>query len=123
MDKFERSPSLDELRRPNELQTTRIPLNLNYHHPNGLYGNLGATHVRQKVDGLVVDGTASERFWTVNGKIGFRLPNHLGSIEAEVRNLFDEDFNYFGDDFQTGTIPRLDFIPERTITVSASINL
>jgi Tfp pilus assembly protein PilF len=123
VDRFERSPALDEVRRPNALRTTRIPLNLNYHHPNGMYGNLGATHVRQKVDGLVVNGEASERFWTMDGKIGYRLPNRLGSVEAEVRNLFDRDFNYFGDDFQTGTIPRLDFIPERTITISASINL
>ena len=123
VDKFERSPPLDEVRRPNELRTTRIPFKLNYHHPNGIYGNLGTTHVRQKVNGLVVNGEASERFWTVDGKIGYRLPNRLGSIEAEVRNLFDEDFNYFENDFQTGAIPRLDFIPERTITISASINL
>jgi outer membrane receptor protein involved in Fe transport len=121
-DKFERSPPLPQERKPNELRTFRLPIDLGYQHPNGLFGNLAAINVRQKIDGLAANGEDDEHFWTVNGSIGYRLPKRRGIIELQVRNLFDQDFKYFGLDFQSGNVRRLEFLPERTIAVHASLN-
>ena len=35
-----------------------------------------------------------ERFWTLDASIGYRLPKRYGLVSLDVRNLFDEEFDY-----------------------------
>jgi hypothetical protein len=122
MDRFKRDPPLPEARKPNKLRTFRLPIDLGYHDPNGLYASLSVINVRQELEGVAANGKDSERFVTVNGRIGYRFPKRRGGFGIEVNNLFDQDFRYFGEDFQTGTLRRLEFLPERTISAQAWLN-
>ena len=59
-------------------------------------GNIGCN---QKADFFVLDAS-----------VGFRLPERLGIISIEARNLFDEDFR-----FQDSDLANPRFIPDRVI--------
>jgi len=35
-----------------------------------------------------------DHFWVVDASLSYRLPKRYGLITLEVRNLFDEEFNF-----------------------------
>ncbi len=68
------------------------------------------------------DGTDS--FFTVDAAIGWRLPNRLGIVSLEGRNLFDNEFKFQDDGFrefrdEPSTGP---YIPDRTIIGRVTLN-
>jgi len=75
----------------------RVPLSVRYFHPGGLYTRATATWVRQEGRFNTNDGfdTPQEsRFGVLDLGIGYRLPDRLGVLSLDVRNLFDETFRF-----------------------------
>jgi len=96
-----------------ELRTHYLPLEISYFHPSGPFTKLGATYVHQDAtrDDL---SNSHDRFWTLDASIGYRLPKRYGLVSFDVRNLFDEEFDY-QNSFNEGAqqLPR--FQPSRAV--------
>jgi tetratricopeptide (TPR) repeat protein len=104
----------DVLTDQTELDTHRVPLGINFFHPSGVSASLTATYWDQ--DGTfqrIATGeieAGSDRFWTVNAAINYRLPKRYGFITVGATNLFDEEFKFFDIDAQNPVIQ-----PTRTV--------
>ena len=100
-----------------EVTTHKIPLQVGFFHPSGLFARTRATFVDQsgrfeKV-GTVGRGEVTpgnDRFWVADMAIGYRFPERRGLVALEVRNLFDHRFNFQDVDPSDPTVIR-----ERTI--------
>ncbi len=124
-DRYKSEAGLD-VNLPREVETISVPLIARYFHPSGFFAGVGATYVHQEVDrpdaSLRADGTDS--FFTVDAAIGWRLPNRLGIVSLEGRNLFDNEFKFQDDGFrefrdEPSTSP---YIPDRTIIGRVTLN-
>ena len=89
------------------LSTHRLPIGLNYFHPNGFIGRIRTTYYDQQGDfsttgaGFVADAPTekkSDSFWLVDASLGYRLPKRRGIVSVGVANLFDESFNFVDTD-------------------------
>ena len=88
------------------VRTHKVPLGINYFHPNGLIGKLKATFIDQKGDftsgpGFIAGAPTEEKsddFWLVDAAVGYRLPKRRGIVSVGVTNLFDESFNFVDTD-------------------------
>ena len=63
----------------------------------GMFASLRATFVDQEgrfQSPMQVVEPAADRFWTVDGSIGYRLPRQHGIAAVEFRNLFDQAFRF-----------------------------
>jgi outer membrane receptor protein involved in Fe transport len=104
---------------PLEVETISVPIEVRYFHRNGLFAGLGATYVHQDVDREPAFSfiAGSDDFISVDAVIGWRLPNRLGMISLEARNLLDEQFNYQDDNYrQFGDDPAVSpYAHERTV--------
>lgn len=117
MEDFERDPSSTiSLNRPLALDTRRLPVILGFFSPSGLFARLTATHFRQNIEQQIATGgttSDSDSFWIADLALGYRLPKRYGLLSFEVKNLFDEKFNFHDTDFQSG-LPRLPLVqPDR----------
>jgi Flp pilus assembly protein TadD len=101
--------------------THRLPFRANYFHPNGLFFGLGVNFVVQKLEDSVPpfqNLSGRSRFVLVDLGMGYRLPRRLGIIRLDIRNLFNENFQYQGVSDRTSTAIERDsfyYWPERTI--------
>jgi len=96
-----------------ELKTHRLPLSIRFFHPSGVSAGLVATYVDQSGEfGDPHDRLAeeSEQFWVVDAALSYRLPKRYGILSLEVKNLFDEEFQFQDTDASN---PRI--IPDRMI--------
>jgi TonB dependent receptor len=97
-----------------EASTHRVPLEARFSHPTGLFARVRGTFVDQDgrfenfQTGEIISG--SDTFWVADVGLGYRFPKRWGLASIEVRNLFDENFQF--QDTDPGD-PRLG--PERTI--------
>ena len=66
---------------------------------------------------MVAVETGQDDFWIVDAVISYRLPKRFGFITLGVKNLLDEEFNYFDTDTRNPTIQ-----PERTIFGRATVS-
>jgi outer membrane receptor protein involved in Fe transport len=76
------------------------------------------TYNHQDGDFLALSGdsrSGEDSFWLVDAAISYRLPKRYGIITAGVRNLFDEEFNYFDRDPDNPSI-----MPDRIFFVTAT---
>ncbi len=109
---------------PLSMRTEILPVTVRYFHPSGLFGQIGATYVNQKVK-LNTGDIASDQFGLLDGGIGYRLPMRRGTISINVRNLLDRRFEF--QDLSTRTSPpsvsNPPFLPERTIFASLVLAL
>ncbi len=83
-----------------ELDTHRLPFGVSLFHPSGFSAKLKVTYVDQAGD-FQSQGSEEnsflqkdDRFWIVDAAVRYRLPNRLGFITVEARNLFDERFSF-----------------------------
>jgi len=106
-----------------ELTDHRFSLGAAYFAPSGLRAMAGATYIDQEGEfnpfgarpgSPPIPGSSS--FWTFDAAVGYRLPRRMGLISLNVRNLFDEDFQFQDTDPGNPTS-----IPERLVTLTASI--
>jgi len=102
---------------PRRLATHQIPLSLNLYHTKSLFSKITGTFINQETEYANVQNsleTYNESFWLFNTSIGFRLPNRIGSISLEVRNVFNNSFRYTSTFDASG--PQLSpFTPEREL--------
>jgi outer membrane receptor for ferrienterochelin and colicin len=87
-----------------ELDTHSLALQLNYFTPSGWTVGLRTSHIMQ--DGLFNPsgfGAATldeDNFWVVDLSASYRLPEKRGLFSVDVRNLFDQDFQFQGSDLE-----------------------
>ena len=86
-----------------EFKTHYVPLGVNFFHPLGISASVKGTYVdqdgkfeRQGSIGTFENG--DDNFWLVDAAITYRFPKRYGFLTAGVKNLFDEDFEYFDSD-------------------------
>ena len=64
---------------------------------SGAFGRLRATFVDQEgrfQNPLQVVEAGTDRFWTLDAAVGYRLPRRRGVAALEVRNAFDREFRF-----------------------------
>ncbi len=59
----------------------------------------------------------SDRFWVVDAALGYRLPKRYGMVAVEVKNLFDEEFQFQDTDAANPSI-----YPERLALVRVTLS-
>jgi hypothetical protein len=93
-----------------EMDTHRFPLGINFFHPCGLSASVTTTYYNQDgtferiIGGGGVFETGDDTFWLADAAINYRLPKRYGFITVGVKNLFDEDFQYYDLDWQNPAI-------------------
>jgi tetratricopeptide (TPR) repeat protein len=86
-----------------DVDTHRVPLGINFFHPSGLSASLKGTYINQdgkfeRKDNIGKFSGDDDDFLIVDAEIGYRFPKRYGFLSLGVRNLTDEDFNYFDSD-------------------------
>ena len=118
---YERFESDGETDLPEEVETHRVPLGVNFYHPSGLSASLTTTYYDQDGDFVRIDGSNEsddDNFWLVDVGLRYRFPKRYGFLTVGARNLFDEDFNYYDTDFENPAI-----WPERVIFATVTLAL
>ncbi|MBW1714162.1 MAG: TonB-dependent receptor, partial [Deltaproteobacteria bacterium] len=87
---------------------------LTYVHPSGFSASLSQTfrHLQFKAG-----DRADESMWLTDAQVGYEFPGKRGSVGLEVRNIFDQKFNWVTDFFVVSGRA-----PGREILLSASFN-
>jgi outer membrane receptor protein involved in Fe transport len=98
-----------------EADTHRVPLGINFFHPSGVSARLTATYINRdgEFGGFFATDPirqGSDKFWTVDTAINYRLPKRYGFVTVGVTNLFDEKFKFLDSDLNNASI-----IPGRMI--------
>jgi hypothetical protein len=89
-------PDLNELLVA-EIHTHRVPLGVGIFHPSGFNIGLKATYIDQ--EGKFEDMMGrfipdNDQFWLMDAAIGYRLPQRLGLVGVELKNVFDRKFKF-----------------------------
>jgi Tfp pilus assembly protein PilF len=92
------------------VETHYVPLGINFFHPIGLSAGLTGTYVDQQGSfnrlnappGTFENG--DDNFWLMDAAIKYRFPKRYGFFTVGVRNLTDEDFEYWDSDFDNPRI-------------------
>ncbi|MDR4651459.1 MAG: tetratricopeptide repeat protein [Nitrosomonas sp.] len=122
-EKFERSISSNL---PVEINTLIVPISINYFNPSGIFSTLSGTFVRQNLKRL--ENFATERnsgisnFFMIDAIIGYRMPNRMGIVSLEGRNLLNEEFSFRHINFQESEATRPRFISGRTFFARLTLN-
>jgi tetratricopeptide (TPR) repeat protein len=104
-----------------DTRTHIAPVTVRYFHPSGIFSSLTTTYVNQKVDFVSVAEIGDDEFILVDAGIGYRLPKRYGIVKLQVRNVFDNDFNYQALGFRTLEREALPFLPERTLLAQITL--
>ena len=126
LEEFEQTTNAIRNPYPERLETITAPLAVQYFDPSGFFAKLGATYVKQDVEGPFVKMNGDE-FVVVDAAIGYRLPKRWGLLSLEVRNLLDQSFYLRDDSFRnssdfTGLQANARFIPDRAILAGIRLN-
>lgn len=101
------------------LTTHRVTPQIHFFHPCGLGAKIQVSYVEQEGDfGSTFFGFKhdDDHFWIVDLSLSYRLPKRYGILKLEVKNLFDEQFQFL--DTDPGN-PR--FLPEQQILGSLTV--
>jgi outer membrane receptor for monomeric catechols len=85
------------------------------------FSKLVATYVEQSGEFFFINAgpdpvPAEDRFWIADLTLGYRLPRRMGTLSIDIRNLFDEQFQYQETDLFTRR-----FAKERVVLFRASL--
>jgi tetratricopeptide (TPR) repeat protein len=120
-ERWERDEELGGKDMIQNLTTHRVGLGGSFFHPTGLFARIRATYADQEGDfwnlGLTSSRKESDNFWVVDGAVGYRLPKRFGQITVQVKNIFDEEFQFQDTDPANPTI-----YPERLALVSITLS-
>jgi len=97
---------------PSQVVTHSVPIKVNYFDESGLFVKLTANYVNQSIKNVMHDKTD---FWVFNALIGYRIPNRYGIIEIGVKNLFDNNFKYEGNNLDSRKFLQPLFQQDRSI--------
>ena len=86
-----------------DVETHSVPLGINFFHPIGISVGLKATYIDQDGEFSTqgaqdVYKNGNDNFWLADAAIKYRLPKRYGIFTVGIRNLFDEDFEYYDSD-------------------------
>ena len=100
-------------------KTHRLPLQLSFFDPSGLFLITRVTYIDQKgefqdIMAAPIDGEDS--FSTVDASLGYRLPKRLGTLAIGILNLFDKSFEFQDTDPRNPTI-----LPERFVQFTLNL--
>ncbi|MEZ5582401.1 MAG: hypothetical protein R3F37_06215 [Candidatus Competibacteraceae bacterium] len=102
-ERFDNDQEFESSQTYTDLKTHRFRLSGKVFNRSGFSSGLSASYIRQSgvTQGDIINPfdvpptiTLREDFWLVDGFISYRLPQRWGVISLEVKNLFDEQFNY-----------------------------
>ncbi len=117
-EQLKRNPDVDS-NNPIVVKTHRLPITLNYFHPNGFFTKLGATFVEQRVkyqsETKKPLQSGNNHFWILDAAIGYRLPNRWGILSFGIKNLLNEQFNFEELNTTTGATVASQFQPDRML--------
>jgi tetratricopeptide (TPR) repeat protein len=104
------------------LETHKLPLGVNIYCPFGITTKFKATYVDQKGEFdpnplSFVTEKGSDHFWVMDVSVSYRLPRRHGLVSVEVKNLFDEQFQ-----FQSMDKAGPEVVPERLILVKITLS-
>ncbi len=108
-----------------QIDTTVVPLTIKYFGSTGFFSNLTASYIHQSIEKKEILEAHSQDetgFLVVDSTIGYRLPKRQGIISFEIKNLFNEKFNFQDTNFQTSEAKNPRFIPERLLFFQATFN-
>jgi hypothetical protein len=101
-------------------ETHRLPLEFRVFLSSGFFARTRATYINQRgrfVDAMRTVVPGSDAFWTVDALLGYRFPKRFGLATLEVRNLFNETFQFQDTDPENSAISR-DRVVSIRLTVS-----
>lgn len=118
-EQFGRDPTASNPDEFASLDLLRIPVELRYFDPSGLFGLLRTTFVRESGDFLNAPGNVfggRSTFATVDAALGWRLPGRAAVGVIEVDNLFDSRFRFQDTDpTNPRVVPRLQVLARITL--------
>lgn len=90
---------------PRRVTTYSLPLGIQYFAPLGFFAGLGGTFVNQEVSrpdtaAFPYSADGRDSFFLVDTAIGYVFPRRFGLVSLQVRNLFDNDFDYQDDSYR-----------------------
>lgn len=104
---------------PEKVTTVSLPIGATWFSPSGLFAGVGGTFVDQEVQRSVnaTQASGSDNFFVADAAIGYRFPRRHGTVSIEVKNLFDDEFNYQDDSYREfRDEPAIGpYFPDRTI--------
>ena len=116
-----------------QVDTFSMPVAIRYFATNGIYGGFELNFVNNKSrvqsnseqngDDVKIDKiNRDDHFVMTNANLGYRLPRRHGELRFEIRNMFNQQFNY-QDLNQFKSEPRLDnrYPPERQILATLKL--
>lgn len=107
-----------------QLYTSRVPLSVGFFHPSGLIVNVTETYWNQSgtfetlADPAGTRVSGHDTFWLTDAMMGYRIQERYGLITVGVKNLFDQQFNYFNTDWRNPIIQ-----PDRLVFFKITIAL
>ena len=109
---------------PDKSETEILPITLSYFHPAGGFGRLIGTYVSQDIDIVGQSGNHDQDdFMLVDAAVGYRLPKRMGVLSAEIRNVFDQDFDFKDMAIRSSQAFRSPlFLPQRTYVLRLTIS-
>ena len=82
----------------NSDRTSRVRSDLAYFDRSGVFADLAVNWRKYELgdDGLAggEGSSATDRFWTIDAGVGYRLPNRHGRLSLQLLNLFDEKYDF-----------------------------
>jgi ferric-dicitrate binding protein FerR (iron transport regulator) len=116
----EREEFEQKVNSPQDLTTDRTPLGFSYYWPSGIFLQAEGTYVDQKISQSGVN--QQDNFWNLDTTVGYRFPKRYGKAEIIVKNLLDEQFNYYDLNFYSSDYMTPRFQPERQIFARFTVN-
>lgn len=102
-----------------DLKTHRVAPKIQFFQQCGLSAKVQASYIDQKGEfGTISSGYEkdSDRFWVFDFSISYRLPQRYGIFKVEVKNLFDEQFQFVDTD-----PARPQYLQEQQIVASLTV--
>ncbi len=109
-----------------ELETHKIPIGVKLFCPYGITAGISTTYVDQKgifdFNDFAFTGIepepGSDRFWTTDLSLSYRLPKQRGKLSIEAKNIFNEDYK-----FQSMDYAQPEFSPESLFLFKLNLSL
>jgi Tfp pilus assembly protein PilF len=96
---------------PKALSTQQIPVGISYHWPSGMFADIEGNRIKQKITRNGI--TEQSDFWNVDMILGYRIRSGFGKAEFVVKNVLNEEFNFYDLSFHTNENLLPQFQPER----------
>ncbi len=108
-----------------QLDTLIVPISIRFFHPSGFFAGIKGTFLSQNLD-LPANANFKkdhEDVVLLDAMMGYRFPQRLGILTAEIQNLTDQNFLFQNPNVLRPTIGNQRFAPDLTGIVNLTIAL